>query len=236
VSTLLDVLPEAVRTELLSATSMRRFRQHEVVFHEDDPGDSLHIVDGGLFVARSSSTLGHVLLVNVFEAGSIFGELAVLDEGSRRSATVSAARNGRTRVLRRDDLSRLRQGRSGPAIDQFLFRVLIERNRRLNDQLIDLLFTPAPRRIQRQLLRLEDLGLGPDGHGWIAVTQEDLAQMTATTRATVNRVLRDLERRGTVQLGRGRVRVSDRRRLQQICGHSAAPSRDVHDIAYSLAA
>ena len=39
------------------------------------------------------------------------------------------------------------------------------------------------------------------------MTQEDLAGMAGTSRATVNRVLRDEERRGTVRLGRGRILI-----------------------------
>ena len=47
--------------------------------------------------------------------------------------------------------------------------------------------------------RREELGL----------TQEDLAGLAGTSRATVNRVLRDEESRGTVTLGRGKTVVLD---------------------------
>ena len=60
-----------------------------MVFHEGDPGDALHIVESGLFVARSSSTLGHVLTVNVFRAVCVFGSLALLSPDSCSSATRS---------------------------------------------------------------------------------------------------------------------------------------------------
>ena len=36
----------------------RRFAPGEVVFHEGDPGDALHFVTHGVFVARSSSPRG----------------------------------------------------------------------------------------------------------------------------------------------------------------------------------
>jgi CRP/FNR family transcriptional regulator, cyclic AMP receptor protein len=41
------------------------------------------------------------------------------------------------------------------------------------------------------------------------LTQEELAQIAGTSRATVNRVRRDEEMRGSVQLTRGRVTVVD---------------------------
>jgi CRP-like cAMP-binding protein len=210
VESLAALLTESDRVELVRHTTRRQFGRNEVVFHEGDPGDALHIVERGLFVARSASTLGHVLTVNVFKPWSVFGELALLSPDSRRSATVVAMRSGFTRLLRRDDLARLREGTAGGIIDQFLLAVLIERNRALTTQLIELLFTPASKRIQRQMLRLSALGILDDGDGWIRISQDELAMMTATTRATVNRVLRDLEKRGTIELARGRTRIVDR--------------------------
>ena len=211
--TLTALLSESDRVELLRHTSTRRFGRQEVVFHEGDPGHSLHIVETGLFVARSSSTLGNMLTVNVFQPGSVFGELALLSAESDRSATVMAMRAGRTRVLHRDDLQLLRTGSAGRAIDHFLMSVLIERNRLLTAQLIELLFTPAVKRVRRQLLRLGQLGIVDDDDGWIRISQEELSMMTATTRATVNRVLRDLEKRDIIELARGRTRIVDRARL-----------------------
>lgn len=211
--TLTALLSESDRAELVRHTATRRFGRNEVVFHEGDPGNALHIVETGLFVARSSSTLGHVLTVNVFKPGNVFGELALLSAESSRSATVVAMRAGRTRQLHRGDLQLLRAGTAGHTIDQFLMSVLIERNRTLTAQLIELLFTPAVKRVRRQLLLLGQLGIVDDEDGWIRISQEELSMMTATTRATVNRVLRDLEKREIIELARGRTRIIDRPRL-----------------------
>jgi CRP-like cAMP-binding protein len=44
----------------------------------------------------------------------------------------------------------------------------------------------------------------------IRITQEDLALMAGATRSTVNEILRDLERQGTIRIARGQVEVVDR--------------------------
>jgi CRP-like cAMP-binding protein len=211
-----ELLTAEERAELLRHTSQRRFARQDVVFHEGDPADSLHLVEQGLFVARSSSTLGHLLTVNVFRPGSVFGELALLGRSPVRSATVVALRPGRTRQLRRAELARLRGTPAGQAFDRFLLAVLAERNVALTAQVIELLFVPARKRIQRQLARLADLGIADEGDGWIRLSQDELAMLTASTRATVNRVLRDLEERGVVELARGRSRVVDPTRLARL--------------------
>jgi CRP-like cAMP-binding protein len=107
--------------------------------------------------------------------------------------------SGRTRMLRLDDLQLLRRRNAGRAIDQFLLAVLIEPNRALTAQLVELLFTPTAKRIERQLLHLAELGIANGGDGWIRISQNEPAMMTATTRATVNRSLRDLEKRGIIE-------------------------------------
>jgi CRP/FNR family transcriptional regulator, cyclic AMP receptor protein len=204
-----ELLTDDERLDVMRHTTERRFGRHEVVFHEGDAANSLHLVEQGLFVARSSSSLGHVLIVNVFRPGSVFGEMALINPDPVRSATVAALRPGRTRMLLRADLDRLREGPAGRAFDRYLLAALAERNLALTAQVIELLFTPAWKRIQRQLLRLDELGIVGDD-GWLHLSQDELAMLTATTRATVNRVLRDLERRGLAELARGRSRVTDR--------------------------
>lgn len=66
----------------------------------------------------------------------------------------------------------------------------------------------------RRLAHLADVyGDGDGKPAVIQLTQEDLASMAGTTRATANKVLRELEDRGVVRLGRGSVLVLDRARL-----------------------
>ena len=87
---MLDAIDPRERATLLQVGVRRRFGRGEVVFHEGDPGDALHVVTAGVFVARGSSTMGEVIAVNVFAAGDVFGELVLLTPGARRSATVAA--------------------------------------------------------------------------------------------------------------------------------------------------
>lgn len=206
--TLLELLTESERADLLRNTVVRRYGRDEVVFHEGDSGDALHLVEQGLFVARSSHTTGHVLTVNAFRSGAVFGELAIIADNNIRSATVSSVSPGQTRIIRRADFERLRA--SNPQIDRFLVKVLADRNRLLTSQLMELMFTPSHQRVHRQVLRLAELGIATDDDGWIHLGQEELATLTGTTRATVNRALRDAEKEGLLELRRGASRIVDR--------------------------
>jgi CRP-like cAMP-binding protein len=60
--------------------------------------------------------------------------------------------------------------------------------------------------------RLADLAELYDGS--VPLPQEALAELAGTSRATVNRVLRELEERGVVALARARIVVKDTDRLR----------------------
>ena len=61
---------------LLSIARRRTFARGEVVFHRDDPADSLHLVVRGRFGARVLTPLGDSVLIDVLGPGQSFGELA----------------------------------------------------------------------------------------------------------------------------------------------------------------
>jgi hypothetical protein len=49
---LMDGVPEEEVRRLLSIARRRRFSRNEVVFHREDPGDSLHLISKGRFAIR----------------------------------------------------------------------------------------------------------------------------------------------------------------------------------------
>ena len=81
--------------------------------------------------------------------------------------------------------------------------------RRLSDLLVEAHYLPADQRVLRRLAEL-----GASGDGVIPLTQEELAHLAGTSRATVNRVLRDGQDRGELELQRGRIQVLDASRLE----------------------
>jgi len=212
---LLADLPQEDVRALLSISRRRTFRRGEVVFHRDDPADSLQLIVRGRFGARVMTPLGEEVLLDVMGPGRSFGELAVLEPGSRRSATVSALEDGETRSVFRDDFLRLE--REHPEVKDVLLRLLADQLRRASDRLVEAHYVDADTRVRRRLLELADAYRTGERAAVVPLTQEDVAAMAGTSRATVNRVLRDEQRRGAVALARGRVSVLDRGALERRC-------------------
>jgi CRP/FNR family transcriptional regulator, cyclic AMP receptor protein len=208
---LADLPPEDVR-QLLAIARRRTFARGEVVFHRDDPADALHLVVRGRFGARVLTPLGDSVLVDVVGPGQSFGELALLLPDARRSATVEALEAGETRSVRRDEFERLQ--REHPGVKDVLLRLLAEQLRRSTERVVEAHHVDAETRVRRRLL---DLARTYDG-GVVPLTQEDIAAMAGTSRATVNRVLREEQRRGAVALSRGQVTLLEPDELERLCG------------------
>jgi CRP-like cAMP-binding protein len=209
--------PEEVE-ELLSHGRRRRFSAGEVVFHAGDPADCVHFVRGGRFAVRVTTEFGDVATLNVVGPGDSFGELALLSPDAHRSATVAALEPAETLSVHEIDFRRLRRAR--PQTDALLSQLLAARVRQLSGQLVDALYLPAETRVRRRLLDIAAAygGGGSEGDGTagagaegasVPLTQEELASLAGTSRATVNKVLREEQEQGTLELRRGRTTVLD---------------------------
>jgi CRP-like cAMP-binding protein len=204
---LLAGLSEADRRSVLSRMIRRSFRKGDSLFHEGDPGDSLHLIESGRIAIRGSTPGGDVVTLTILGAGESFGEQALLTEDSRRTASAVALEAVETRVLRRRDLEELRA--SHPSIDRFLVDVLAGQVRRLSQRLLEALYLPADRRVVRRLSELAQLYDDGDSPIVIGLRQDDLATIAGTTRSTTNRVLQQLVEAGVVTVRRGRLDVHD---------------------------
>jgi CRP/FNR family cyclic AMP-dependent transcriptional regulator len=200
---LLAGFPDADVRRLVSIARRRRFARNEVVFHHDDPGDSLHLIAAGRFAVRIMTPLGDTAILAVRGPGESFGEMALVGDLPRRTATVAALEDAETFAIYKNDFARLRADH--PSVDDVLFAFLVAEVRALDERLLEALYISADRRILR---RLHDL-VGDLPGVELPLTQAELAELAGTSRSTVNRVLRNEERRGTVALSRGRIRVLD---------------------------
>jgi CRP-like cAMP-binding protein len=201
---LLDGVPEEDVRRLLSVARRRKFERGEVVFHEHDPADTLHLIVKGHFVVRAQTPLGERAIFAVLGPGEMFGELSLIgDPEARRSASVAAIEGGETHSIHQIDFEGLR--RSHPETTQVLISILSGQVRRLSRHLLEALYVPADKRVLRRLCEVAALF----DDGVVPLNQEDIASLAGTSRATVNRILREEAARGTIELARGRTIVRD---------------------------
>jgi CRP-like cAMP-binding protein len=193
----------------------RRFRRNEVIFHQGDPGDSLHVVASGAVKILLPSAEGDEAIIATLRPGDFFGELALLD-GSTRSATAAALEATETLVLPRAVLMELLGSVAG--LGDALLVGLARELRRLTSQVEELHFLDLAGRLAMRLTRLAQEAQ-PDTSGKISLdwpyTQSDLAAMIGGTRQSVNRLLSELVDDGLIQISSSELIITDLGELER---------------------
>jgi CRP/FNR family cyclic AMP-dependent transcriptional regulator len=190
-----------VLSQLTRSLRRRTFQRGEVIFHQGDPGDTLHLVQKGRIKVVLPAESGDEVLLAILGPGNCFGELALLD-GESRSATVVAIEPVETLTLGRSDFMAF--VRANPETAERLMINLAHIIRKVNEDVADLAFLDLPGRLAKKLLDLaHDHGQPmPGGDGIeisVPLTQEELAGMVGATRPSVNKVLGWYEDQGAIQ-------------------------------------
>jgi len=203
---ILASLGQDERRRILSSTLRRQFAPGDIIFHEGDPADSLHLLEGGHVTVWITTSLGESVILEILGPGAVFGELALLGHNQRRAATVRALDRSETLSMSRQQFNKLRVYL--PVVEDFLFQSMAESVRRMDERLIEALFVPAEKRVLRRLISVALL-YGPTGSSGtkVPVTQAVLASMAGTTRPTANQVLRATEETGVIALGRKTITI-----------------------------
>lgn len=189
----------------------RRFEAGAVVFKEGDEGSTCYIVRAGRARAIREHPDGRSITLAHFEAGEIFGEMAMLD-GERRSATVEATEPTEALAILSGDMHRLL--REYPDISVKLIAALGQRLRDTNERLARQSFQTVQSRVAAALgqlvaaARASD-GTDPEAGVLITATQAELAQLAGSSRESASRFLAVLERAGIITQGRGKLTVHD---------------------------
>lgn len=186
----------------LAASARRRsYSRGQIIFHRDDPGDSLHIIEKGEVRVVLPSPEGEEVTLTVLSPGDFFGEVCLLD-GGPRSATVIAATATETVVVERDRFVQWLQSRPTAAT---AILAAVGRRLRAADELVGALaFLDVHSRLARKLLQLA----GPAAEGSqveLHLSQDELASMVGVTRESVNKHLRFFKKQGAIEVCRRRI-------------------------------
>ncbi|HEX5062250.1 MAG TPA: DUF1003 domain-containing protein [Kofleriaceae bacterium] len=109
-------LDDDERSVLAQQMHERLLNAGEVLFRLGEPGDSMFIVQSGAIELSVKDTAGQKIILHTATSGDFFGELSLLDEGSR-TATATAVEGTNLFVLDRDDLLQLFRKRPDAALD-----------------------------------------------------------------------------------------------------------------------
>lgn len=172
----------------------KNFETGSLIFMENSEGEKCFFVSEGSVKVTRLSKDGKEVILAMLNKGEFFGEMALLD-GESRSANVIALEKTEVLTLNRKDfLSVLEEY---PQIAIQLLKEMAHRLRKSDRQIASLSLSDAEKRIALCILRFADeQGVIKNGEVNIPKIpiQQDIANMSGTSRETVSRALNLLEK------------------------------------------
>jgi len=204
--------PDSLR-RLADACQVVQAEKGVVLFWQEDAAHSVYLVLAGRIVILLSSPHGRELVLSEMREGDLFGENALIC-GAPRSATAVARED--TRLLRVEGSAFLAALEHDSLLALRLLQLAAARLAASNDRESALVFLAAGARIAHVLLELDRQDATTADHGYVTISQEEIAQRTGLTRQTVARFLGKWRRDGWLLTGRGRIVLLNRAALQEV--------------------
>jgi CRP/FNR family transcriptional regulator, cyclic AMP receptor protein len=187
-ATVFREIPPGDLMPILVQSKTRDYDDGDVIFMRGDAGEQAYIVIDGLVQISSLSESGKRVTVEIFKEQDVFGELAVIDRGTR---TADAIALGFAKVAAipaeafRDLLYR------SPAFSVNLLRLVATRLRRTYTLFEDASLTDLEHRLARQVLYLVKLGATGSQRVrlYSRLHQSDLADLLGATPRSIISIL-----------------------------------------------
>lgn len=204
-SNLFKGLSPAGRARLAGAGLVLSLERGGQLCAKGEKGDSLFVVMEGEIEVRATTEGGRDVRIAALGAGSVIGEMAVLD-GEPRSADMAAMRRSRLLKIGRDVV--LDTLKSEPAVLLDILVEMVKRLRATDAKLEDEALLDLGGKLARLLL-----GEGSDR---ITLTQTEIARRIGASREKVNRKLHDWADEGWVQIDRSGLKILKRGELENL--------------------
>ena len=195
-------------------------RDETVVLEGDDSVQALYLIASGSVQVYMTGVDGRETILSFLERGDFFGEMSLID-GEPRSASVRTVTDAQMLIIHRESFLQLI--RQSPEIAMGLLSELSKRLRKANRQIGSLSTMSVSGRVAGTLLNLmEERGvrMHTDNGNMVTVihnrpTQQQLADMSDTTRETVSRICSLLVKTNAIAMTGKDIVIFDESALQE---------------------
>ena len=178
-----------------------------LIYLQDTEATCFYFLKSGKVKSFIQSEDGAERVLNLYTAGSLFGEASFFDELPRLSSAVAVVP---CEIVPIDRELVAQEFAKNPELALSMVKYLARTVRLLSGQVDQMAFRPARWRVANYLLTLA----GRDGV--VSCTQEDVAAAVSVSRVTVSRVLGEFARQGWVELGYRTVSLLSPEKLTEI--------------------
>jgi len=183
-----------------AGTTMRNYRDNEVVFSQGDTADAVFYIQSGTVKLTVAATRRKKAIVAVLLQGSFFGEGCL---GGQSLRIYTARSIGQSNVSRLRKQSAIRTLKRDPKFATLFVAYLLSRVIRVEEDLIDQFFNFSEKRLARVLLLFGQIIKESKPEHPLKVSQATLAEMVGTTRARISKFMNGFKKKGFVQYNGG---------------------------------
>jgi CRP-like cAMP-binding protein len=189
--------PQKFLASVGEGTTITKYRKGQTIFSQGDAADAVFYIQTGKLKLSVVSEHGKEAVVAILGPGSFFGEGCLNGHALRIATTTAMDECVITRIAKAAMIATIHKE---PEFSELFMAYLLERNGRIEEDLIDQLFNSSEKRLARLLLLLANFG--KEGRPTpIAgkISQEMLAEMIGTTRARVSFFMNKFRRLGFIE-------------------------------------
>jgi CRP/FNR family cyclic AMP-dependent transcriptional regulator len=177
--------------------AIQSYKPSDIIFSQGDAADSVMYLRRGSVKLSVLSHDGKQAVIGMLAAGDFFGESALTGHPVRLEAATATTP---TTVLVVPKQQMTRALHEQHALSDRFIRYMLNRNIRIEADLVDQLFNSSEKRLARTLLLLARYGMPDETHRALPrVSQETLAEMIGTTRSRVNFFMNKFKKLGFIE-------------------------------------
>jgi CRP/FNR family transcriptional regulator, cyclic AMP receptor protein len=178
-----------------------RYKAGQSICAQDDPCLGVHYIEDGLIKLTTVSKRGRTAVLGFLWKGDFFGE-SCLAGRARHQICAEALAPSSVIFIRSRVMKRLIE--QDPTVAAHFVKHLLERNRRIEEDLLDHIFHSSERRLARTLFWLAQHGTrGKTPSILEKIDQDTLAGIVGTTRPRVNYFMNKFRKMGWIQYSEG---------------------------------
>jgi len=195
--------------QLAVLSQMSYSTKKEVIYFPEEPSNTIYLLKSGKIKISRISPDGQTVTLALLGAGEIFGESAILGQETHQNIA-EVVEDAVICAMDRTAFQELLE--NSHALSRRVRSHLGLRIRKVEAQIEDLVFKDAHQRVVSFLVRyVRDFGKKMVDLWEVRpfLTHQDIAELTATSRQTVNAILNELKSDGKIDFTRQFLRIND---------------------------
>jgi CRP-like cAMP-binding protein len=197
--------PEAIIAKLNGGRSEAKYQKDQTVFSQGDPADGVYYVQSGKLKVLVVSKTGKEAVVAILPPGSFCGEECLTGHKLRLTTVKALTQCGLIRLAKASIVRALHDDQQ---FSELFTWYLMQRNIRVQEDLVDQLLNSTEKRLARLLLILANYGKEERPEPIVPkINQETLAEMIGTSRTHVNFFMNKFRQLGFIEYN-GAIKVN----------------------------